>query len=193
MPIQVDREQQRDYVTQVAAEVIANEGVEALTFRRIAAEAGTSTAIVSRYFDDKQDLLLATFTYSARRSSARFEGAVAAGGGLQACLQAWLPLDEERLVHWKVVFAFIGVAVSNPELARIQEGHLSRARVRIESFLMQGKSSRVVPAQVHRDAETILALTLGIAMQAVFDSARSRRVPQKSLLASGLRELGAIR
>ena len=37
---------------------MAHEGLHALTMRRIAAEAGTSRAIVSTYFRDMRDLVL---------------------------------------------------------------------------------------------------------------------------------------
>jgi DNA-binding transcriptional regulator YbjK len=47
MPIQVDHERQRDHVTSLAARLVAQEGVAALTFRRVADAAGSSTAIVS--------------------------------------------------------------------------------------------------------------------------------------------------
>jgi AcrR family transcriptional regulator len=61
MPIQVDRESQREHVTSLAARLVAQEGVAAPTFRRVAEAAGSSTAIVSTYFADKRDLLLSTF------------------------------------------------------------------------------------------------------------------------------------
>src|SRR5580693_2003116 len=135
MPIQVDHERQRDHVTSLAARVIAQEGVAALTFRRVADAAGSSTAIVSTYFTDKRDLLLSTFRAAASRTTVRFEAAINAGGSLQDCLEAWLPLDEDRLT------------------------------------------------------QQILALTLGIALQAVFEPAASASLPQRALLTDGLARL----
>ena len=127
MPIQVDREVQREHVTSLAARLVAQEGVAALTFRRVAGVAGSSTAIVSTYFTDKRDLLLSTFRAAASRTTVRFEAAINAGGSLQDCLEAWLPLDEDRLTDWRVILAFWGVAVTDPELAAVQDGHVSRA------------------------------------------------------------------
>ena len=192
MPILVDHDRQREVVTQLAASVIAEEGVGALTFRRVAAVAGTSTAIVSTYFTDKQDLLLATFSSAARRTSVRFEAAMDAGGGLQECLEAWLPLDDERTLDWRVIIAFWGVAVNNAELAAVQEAHTSRARARIERLVRAQRGATRITAEISRTSEKVLALTLGIALQAVFESSGSRRLPQRQLLATGLVELGAI-
>jgi AcrR family transcriptional regulator len=75
VPIQVDRDAQRQHVTDIAAQLVADEGVSALTFRRVADAAGSSTAIVSTYFSDKLDLLAATLGAAATRTSVRFEAA----------------------------------------------------------------------------------------------------------------------
>jgi AcrR family transcriptional regulator len=192
MPIQVDREGQREHVTSLAARLVAQEGVAALTFRRMAEAAGSSTAIVSTYFTDKRDLLLSTFRAAASRTTIRFEAAIDAGGSLQDCLEAWLPLDEDRLTDWRVILAFWGVAVTDPELAAVQDGHVGRARVRVEKLLQSergGSADSWPPAERERLAQQILALMLGIALQAVFEPAASASLPQQVLLRDGLARL----
>ena len=193
MPIQVDRHVQREHVTSLAARLVAQEGVAALTFRRVAGAAGSSTAIVSTYFTDKRDLLLSTFRAAASRTTVRFEAAINAGGSLQDCLEAWLPLDEDRLTDWRVILAFWGVAVTDPELAAVQDGHVSRARARVERLLRAGRGdgagSRRSPPELERLAQQVLALTLGIALQAVFEPAASASLPQRALLTDGLARL----
>ena len=185
MPIQVDRESQREHVTSLAAGLVAQEGVAALTFRRVAEAAGSSTAIVSTYFTDKRDLLRSTFRAAASRTTVRFEAAINAGGSLQDCLEAWLPLDEDRLTDWRVILGFWGVAVTDPELAAVQDGHVSRARARVEKLLRAERGPGLTP-EPERLAQQILALTLGIALQAVFEPAASASLPQRALLTDGL-------
>ena len=194
MPIQVDRESQREHVTSLAAGLVAQEGVAALTFRRVAEAAGSSTAIVSTYFTDKRDLLLSTFRAAASRTTVRFEAAIDAGGSLQDCLEAWLPLDADRLTDWRVILAFWGVAVTDPELAAVQDGHVGRARARVERLLRAERgdsgSGSWPPPEL---AQQIVALMLGIALQAVFepavDSLSQAALPQRALLADGLARL----
>jgi TetR/AcrR family transcriptional regulator, transcriptional repressor of bet genes len=190
MPIQVDHERQRVHVTSLAARLIAQEGVAALTFRRVADAAGSSTAIVSTYFTDKRDLLLSTFRAAASRTTVRFEAAIDAGGSLQDCLEAWLPLDDERLVDWRVIIAFWGVAVADPELARVQDGHVSRARARVEKLLRtEHRPDGNPPPDLAMLAQQIVALTLGIALQAVFEPVTIAPLPQRALLTGGLARL----
>ena len=186
MPIQVDRPRQRAHVTDIAARLVAREGVAALTFRRVAEAAGSSTAIVSTYFADKRDLLLSTLRTAASRTTVRFEAAVAEGGDLQAGLEAWLPLDEERLTDWRVIIAFWGVAVSDPELAEVQNGHVTRARARVEKLLRQDHQLPEKSSDLVRLAQQVVALTLGIALQAVFESGGPNVRAQRALLADGL-------
>jgi len=195
MPIQVDRESQREHVTSLAAGLVAQEGVAALTFRRVAEAAGSSTAIVSTYFTDKRDLLLSTFRAAASRTTVRFEAAIDAGGSLQDCLEAWLPLDADRLTDWRVILAFWGVAVTDPELAAVQDGHVGRARARVERLLRAERGVRPdsgswPPPEL---AQQIVALMLGIALQAVFEpavaSSSQAALPQRALLADGLTRL----
>ena len=191
MPIQVDRPRQRAHVTDLAAQLVAREGVAALTFRRVAEAAGSSTAIVSTYFTDKRDLLLSTLRAAASRTTVRFEAAIADGGDLQAGLEAWLPLDDQRLTDWRVIIAFWGVAVSDPELAEVQDGHVTRARARVEKLLRQDRRLAEKPSETMRLAQQVVALTLGIALQAVFESAGPTARAQRSLLADGLSRLTA--
>jgi AcrR family transcriptional regulator len=191
MPIQVDRESQRDHVTSLAARLVAQEGVAALTFRRVAGAAGSSTAIVSTYFTDKRDLLLSTFRAAASRTTVRFEAAIDAGGSLQDCLEAWLPLDADRLTDWRVILAFWGVAVTDPELAAVQDGHVGRARARVERLLRAERGDRDGSWPPPGLAQQIVALMLGIALQAVFEPAAAglAALPQRALLADGLARL----
>lgn len=193
MPIQVDRESQREHVTSLAAGLVAQEGVAALTFRRVAEAAGSSTAIVSTYFTDKRDLLRSTFRAAASRTTVRFEAAIDAGGSLQDCLEAWLPLDADRLTDWRVILAFWGVAVTDPELAAVQDGHVGRARARVERLLRAERGARAGSWPPPELAQQIVALMLGIALQAVFepavDSLSQAALPQPALLADGLARL----
>jgi AcrR family transcriptional regulator len=191
VPIQVDRPRQRAHVTDLAAQLVAREGVAALTFRRVAEAAGSSTAIVSTYFADKRDLLLSTLRAAASRTTMRFEAAIAEGGDLQAGLEAWLPLDDQRLTDWRVIIAVWGFAVSDPELAEVQDGHVTRARARVEKLLRQDRKLAENPSETGRLAHQVVALTLGIALQAVFESAGPTARTQRTLLADGLSRLTA--
>ena len=118
MPKYVDHHARRLLVTEVAAEIVAARGVEALTVRAVAAATGFSTAVVSHYFLDKRDLLRSTFRAAANRSTSRFESAATADRrSVVSCLEALLPLDDDSRRDWRVFVAFWGTAASDNELA----------------------------------------------------------------------------
>jgi AcrR family transcriptional regulator len=170
MPKYVDHHARRLLVTEVAAEIVAARGVEALTVRGVAAAAGFSTAVVSHYFLDKRDLLRSTFRAAANRSTARFESASAADRrSVVSCLEALLPLDDDSRRDWRVFVAFWGTAASDEELAMEQRDRVRSARARIEHLLAELTHAGRSAPQLRLVARSLLTLVQGIATQAVFD------------------------
>jgi len=57
----VSHDDHRRHIADVTVGIIAREGLEAATVRRIAAEVGCSTTVITHYFSDKHELLLWTY------------------------------------------------------------------------------------------------------------------------------------
>ncbi len=169
MPVLVDHEKTRDRIAELACGIVAHEGLHALTMRRIATEAGTSRAIVSTYFRDMRDLVLATFQWTAAKQVTYIEAAEAQGLGLEGCIESLLPLDEERLIDWRVTIAFLGYAVADEELAAIERQRIDGAVVRFEKVLMREQGISKSNAQTKREAQRIVSCLLGVAIDYSFD------------------------
>lgn len=169
MPVLVDHARTREQIAELAAGIVAREGLPALTMRRMAAEAGTSRAIVSTYFRDMRDLVLATFHWVSVRQVERIEAAEAAGLGLAGCVEALLPLDQARLDDWRVTIAFLGYAVADEELAAIERQRLDGAVVRFERVLMREAGLTRPTAALRKEAERIVSSLLGVAIDHSFD------------------------
>ncbi len=169
MPVLVDHEKTRDRIAELACGIVAREGLHALTMRRIATEAGTSRAIVSTYFRDMRDLVLATFQWTAAKQVTYIEAAESKGLGLEGCIEALLPLDEERLNDWRVTIAYLGYAVADEELAAIERQRIDGAVVRFEKLLMRERGITKPTASTTREAERIVSCLLGVALDYSFD------------------------
>src|SRR4051794_10907486 len=172
MPRYVDHEARRRHVASIAADLVARQGVDALTVRRVADAAGYSTAVVSHYFEDKRDLLLSTYQVSADRSTRRYEAVTARGKQrLLESLEALLPLDDERRADWSLWFAFWGFAATDPMLAAAQRDRVRSARGRIEQALDEEAAAGRLREGVDRAmaARTLLVVVHGIGTQTVFD------------------------
>ena len=168
MPRYVDHDQRRDFVTEVAAEIIAQSGVEALTVRRVATAAGFSTTVVSHYFDDKRDLLRSTFRAAARRSAQHFEAAAnAPGRTVTSCLEALLPLDATIRRDWQLFLAFWAMAATDDELHAEHRRRLRTSRTRIFQVLSEDEPDS--PHDLRAEASSLLTTVHGIATQAMFD------------------------
>ena len=190
MPVLVDHAKTREAIAELACGIVAREGLHALSMRRIAAEAGTSRAIVSTYFRDMRDLVLATFQWVAAQQVRQFEEAEAAGLGVAGCVEALLPLDGRRLNDWRVTIAYLGYAAADEELAAIERGRLDGAVVRFERLLMREQGVTRSSAAIRKEAQRIVSSLLGVAIDYAFDPAaqsdpRARQQMVQRVLASG--------
>lgn len=107
----------RREIADIVCKLVAEMGIEAVTIRDVAREAGYSTTIVSHYFRNKKDLLVFTVKESRLRSQRRVEEVASTGGDLQVCLEEFLPLDRARLSEWRTWFGFWGSGKSDPDIA----------------------------------------------------------------------------
>ena len=122
MPKVIDHDWRRAELVD-ANGVIAEEGVEAATVRRIAEAANCTTGRVTHYFANKGEVLRAapqvhgaTVERSCWPTSADDPVEV-----LRSVLLEVLPLDDTTRLEWQVWLAFFGLAAADPEL-RAEQG-----------------------------------------------------------------------
>jgi AcrR family transcriptional regulator len=159
----VDHEQRRRDIAEIAIDLIAREGLEAATVRRIAAEAGSSTAAITHYFGDKRELLLWTFQVLSAEGDHRFEEARRAdpSGAIEALLTMlpWCPANVRR---WKAYLAFWDQAARDPELA----AHLARSTETGLRYIDQLLRANARPdADIEKASHLLNAVIQGLALQ----------------------------
>ena len=71
MPKVVDHEERRAELAAAVWRLASREGLEAVTVRRVAEEAGWSTGALVHYFADKEELILVAFRTGADRVGRR--------------------------------------------------------------------------------------------------------------------------
>lgn len=170
MPAIIDHEKRRRYVCDIAARLISRAGVEAVTIRDVAAEAGCSTRIVSHYFRSKRELLLLTFREFSQRSLDEGEAALASGADVQNCLEALLPLDEMRRLNWQVWLAFWGMTANDSEFL-IEQVKRSREMRELIARLLSSRLGAPPKGSPNWDfgAAHVLTVIVGVATQGTFD------------------------
>jgi TetR/AcrR family transcriptional repressor of bet genes len=189
MPRHVDHAARRRHVAVTAAELVGTHGLDALTFRNVADAAGCSTTVVTHYFTDKRDLLLSTFREVADRLGARFDEAQRKGGGLRGCLEALLPIDAGRRTEWRLLTCFWGVAISDPEFAAEDAGHVRSAQARIMALLRHDHPD-VVDAELDGVARRLVTIVHGLGAQSALDPDHWSPAQQRRMIVHELNCLG---
>jgi AcrR family transcriptional regulator len=174
MPAKVDADDRRRRLVLAAAEIIAAEGIGALTNQRIAERLSASTTVVTHYFRNKRELVLHTYETMASRSRARVEQAIEnSADPLAAGLHALLPLDAETLVEWKVWLAYQGMSVGDRELTDIWASRSASAVERIARLLAADMAGGRIPSPIDTENEAgrLFALVQGMSFQSLVDPA----------------------
>ncbi len=193
MPRYVDHDQRRREVADVAGQILATRGRQALTVRHVAEAAGFSTTVVSHYFADVAELLHTTNTMAADRARARLDVVIDNDPtDVQGLIEALLPLDEVRRRDWMIWFAFWSEALTSESFAAEQRARARLTVKRLTTMLrllarehrLDGDVDVVVAAQ------RLGALIPGIAGQAMFDPTGWTPARQRSVVADELALIG---
>ena len=187
MPKFVDHDARRVEIVNAAGRVIEREGLEGLTIRVIAAEAGASTAIVTHYFQHKEEILNAASRMSQSRIAARRAEIVKDLQGIQALeavLAESLPLDADRKLELHIEISFWARVISD-ETSRAQ--HLKSQdhwRAAIARFVQEAMDvGEIDPNQdVVEVAEGLMAFVDGMGVEALMHPNRLSPPRQLQLL-----------
>ncbi|MFB9904050.1 TetR/AcrR family transcriptional regulator [Allokutzneria oryzae] len=128
MPKQVDHEQRRRHIAEAVLRITSRDGLEAVSLRDVAREAGVSMGSVQHYFKTKDDMLvfaLERVVESAReRIRARLEPLLPPSsirGLFRAIMVAGLPMDPESIEEARIIIAFDSRSHVSPRLAEITQ------------------------------------------------------------------------
>ena len=162
----VDHNARRERIAEVTAEVIAREGLDAATIRRISAELGGPTKIITYYFSDKQKLLRFTWEHMAR---AYYEKVSHGPADIIDSLLAMTTADEKSILRWRVYVAFWDRATRDPEFAELQRSHMEMTLKLLGNIVHTLDPTRT---DVERISLLLNALVQGISLQSLVDQER---------------------
>jgi TetR/AcrR family transcriptional repressor of bet genes len=175
VPKVVDHEERRAQLATAVWSIASREGLEAVTVRRVAEEAGCSTGALVHYFETKEELLLFAFRTVADRVGRRLAEAEERTSEplelVRAQLVEGLPLDRERQAEVRVWFALLGLALTRPALARAQRVTYRAWRDRVAGWLGDAQERGDIRPDVDPAAEAaaLVGLIDGLAIQATFE------------------------
>jgi AcrR family transcriptional regulator len=124
MPKRVDHDQRRTLIADALVRVAAEQGLEAVSLRHVAAAAGVSSGMVQHYFRTKDEMMRFALDVVRERNQARVTAAVDRLGAdpppramLRALFLNVLPLDPESRAYGRVGLAFLAYTAVRPAAA----------------------------------------------------------------------------
>lgn len=122
MPKIVDREQRRTEIIHALWQVIYERGIDAVSFRSVAAAAGVSVGRIQHYFADRTDLVVAGCEQIVAGAAPELLDDSAQDdpwAALEAVVAATIPTTEAFRLGSAVWHAYVASAVADPAVAAI--------------------------------------------------------------------------
>jgi AcrR family transcriptional regulator len=126
MPKKVDRLERRTRIADALMRVAAEQGLEAVSLRHVAAEAGVSAGMVQHYFRTKDEMMTFAMDVVRERNQERVTEAVAALGDapaprelLRTIITTLLPLEAESRADARVALAFLAYTAVRPTASAV--------------------------------------------------------------------------
>ena len=193
MPKVVDGDERRAELIAATSAAISEHGLANVTLRSIARTRGWTTGIVTHYFADKQELMMATFQARADRARRHIDERIADGmRPLDAALDAAMPVDDERMADWRVFLAYMGASIGEPQLDALLRERQAAFRETLRLAIVNEVESGRLPSSLDPAHEAVrLQATLnGIAVQAVLDPERWTAAGQRRVVHDHLTSIG---
>lgn len=174
MPKRVDHDERRREIAAAVARLAAERGLNDVSFREVAAEAGMSVALVQHYFGTKHNMLVGTLDLVSAAMGRRIEKGLARLDAdatpfdrVREVATSFIPVDAETRQAMLVYHGFAGAALTDPALR--SDGAFSGGRATIGFFAEQlaaakgpnGAGGSIDPG---RDALALLSLVLGLSL-----------------------------
>jgi AcrR family transcriptional regulator len=163
----VDHDERRQRIAEVAFELIAREGLDAATIRRIAAEVGYSTTAITHYFAEKQELLAWVYQTLIAKYDERFRAAISHDpSDLVSGLLSATAADETSIRYWRVYIAFWERAARDPAFREQQRQDMTQTVQEIGAII-----STYYPhcRDVERASRMLTVIVEGISIQVLVD------------------------
>lgn len=165
----------RERVVRALVAIVARSGLDAVSVRHVAAEAGVTGGMVQHHFPTKHAMLTAAMTavtdqVRARTAAARQSHDPAAA--LRAVCTQLLPLDATRAGEGRVWLAFLARAAVDEELAAVHRSTWQQLEDLLTDLIAAARGG-MTPVDGDRAAAALLLATLdGLATGGLVETTR---------------------
>jgi len=185
VPRQADHVERRRHIAEAVWRLASRGGLEDVTLRQVAAEAGLSPRLLQYYFGTRNDLLLGALDIlnsdAEKQARERIE-ALGPSPGMAAIVRTvlleLLPLDEERRARYLVHVAYFIRFLDDPGLRSAAPTAAPSLEELISGLITQAQRTGEADATVDAAAEAdlLVAASQGLQAQLLLDE----RTPQRA-------------
>jgi len=178
MSKQVDHQERRERIADAVCRLAARQGLDEVTIRRVAAEAGVSMGQVQHYFTTKNQMLLFAFHTMSARVERRMGTAADVQGEplstralLRALLVAMVPTDAHSRFEAPLWVAFLARAVVEPSLAGpLRDGAKALTDFAADQLRSAQEAGEIAdPLDPESEASSLFALADGLMIRTLLD------------------------
>ena len=189
MARQADHNERRKRFAAAALAVITRDGLEGLTVREVAKEAGFTTGALTHYFKSKDEVLIAASEYAAEEVRVPMEEVAletSARDALQHLLYTALPTSTVMKGRWRFWVAFWERAAHSPEVGRVMRERYLEWSNRVASLIRRAQDQGEAPREVDaaRAARELVALVDGIGVQVLIGAGKFTVLSQRQFVDS---------
>jgi TetR/AcrR family transcriptional repressor of bet genes len=188
-----NHEAQQEQISKAVWTILAGKGIEHLTIRAVAAEAGCTTGLVMHRFPGRKALLAHARDLLHARTRVRVERLEAEAGSpreaLRAILAQGMALNEDSAQEALVWMGFLAASVGDPDLIALHRRNNRAWRDRVER-LVAAAAPDWEPERIAAAVFALVGATEGAAQLACFDPESYSAATQEAMLDSLLDAYG---
>ncbi|WP_410669081.1 TetR/AcrR family transcriptional regulator [Amycolatopsis sp. cmx-4-68] len=181
MPRLADHGQRRRQIAEAVWRIASTGGLEDVSLRKVAAEAGVSLRLVQYYFGTRDDLLLGALEIldAGERPGPGVDEDATPCEVLRAVLVGLLPVDDERRTRYLVHLAYFVRSLSDPGLAAAFRAAPPGLERLTADLLARGRDRGEVPPdlELRPEAELLLSSVDGLRSSIIL----GRRTPEAAI------------
>lgn len=195
MPKLIDHARRREELGEAAWRVLLRGGIDRVSVRNVAAEAGLTVSSLRHVFATQDELLVFALDLVLERVRRRVEPLlpVTDRRGVEAVACEFLPLSPERWAEMEVYLSLFMAAGTNPELAPHRDQAHAALRASCWNLIdALDNGTDLAPGADHEfEAQRLHAVLDGLAMHLVFEGVRSNTAEARRVLRAHLDSLAA--
>jgi TetR/AcrR family transcriptional regulator, cholesterol catabolism regulator len=174
--IETVRDMRRAQIVRAARTIVAEEGLEALTFAALEKRLAFTRGVVTYHFKDKSEIVGAVLASAIDEIDASVKAAISSaddiGGKVAAILRANVRGFTEQKEAGRVLFSFWSRLAADDSARRLNAALHARYRAQTETLLEKARAAGRIDADVDPGglATTLVALVIGLTTQHYFDA-----------------------